>query len=105
MKSFVKFLGMILVICLSFVLILSFFLFVYSFPATFRLPKDDKTTIMENITTVDDAIKYLKNSNLTGWALVEKAQMIVTQKMEYSRRNGFDNPNKAFQRGMGYCLQ
>jgi len=41
---------------------------------------------------------------LEGWALVETAQKIVAQKMKYSRRNGFDSPKKAFERGFGYCL-
>lgn len=57
------------------------------------------------MSTIKDAVVYLKNKELKEWELVKEAQKLVAEKMEYSRRNNWDTPEKAFARGMGYCQQ
>lgn len=79
-------------------------LYLYTLPALRRLPKQ-KTQSLHGITTIDDAVDYLRNSGKTGWDLVAAAQSLVNAKMVYSRRNGWDTPARAFRRGMGYCQQ
>ena len=81
-------------------------IFLYSFPAYFRLRGCKKQTILGEVCAIEDAINYLKKADkLEGWDLVAAAQSIVNQKMEYSRRNNWDSPRRAFARGMGYCWQ
>lgn len=79
-------------------------LYLYTLPALRRLPKH-KEQSRNGITTLDDAVAYLRNSGKTGWDLVAAAQALVNAKMDYSRRNGWDTPARAFRRGMGYCQQ
>jgi len=79
-------------------------LYLYTLPALRRLPKA-KEQSFNGVTTIDDAVRYLRNTGKTGWALVAAAQKLVNAKMEYSRRNGWDTPARAFRRGMGYCQQ
>jgi hypothetical protein len=79
-------------------------LYLYTLPALRRLPKA-KEQSLDGITTLDDAVRELRNSGKTGWELVAAAQALVNAKMEYSRRNGWDTPARAFRRGMGYCQQ
>lgn len=79
-------------------------LYLYTLPALRRLPKQ-KERSLHGITTIDDAVRQLRNSGKTGWDLVAAAQALVNAKMEYSRRNGWDTPARAFRRGMGYCQQ
>ncbi len=79
-------------------------LFLYTLPALRRLPRQ-KEQSLNGITTIDDAVTYLRNSGKHGWNLVAAAQQLVNAKMAYSRRNGWDTPARAFRRGMGYCQQ
>ncbi|MEZ4737340.1 MAG: transglutaminase family protein [Caldilineaceae bacterium] len=79
-------------------------LYLYTLPGLRRLPKA-KERSLDGITTIDDAVAYLRNSGKTGWDLVAAAQQLVNAKMVYSRRNGWDTPARAFRRGMGYCQQ
>lgn len=79
-------------------------LYLYTLPGLRRLPKD-KARSLNGITTIDDAVRYLRGAGKTDWELVAEAQRLVNAKMEYSRRNGWDTPGRAFRRGMGYCQQ
>ena len=79
-------------------------LYLYTLPALRRLPKA-KEHSHHGITTLDDAVRFLRASGKTDWALVSAAQKLVNAKMAYSRRNGWDTPARAFRRGMGYCQQ
>lgn len=79
-------------------------LYLYTLPALRRLPKE-KERSLQGIVTIDDAVRHLRNSGKSDWALVAAAQKLVNAKMEYSRRNGCDTPARAFRRGMGYCQQ
>lgn len=55
--------------------------------------------------TINDAIKQSQSTNFTGWELVEYAQKLVASHMQYSYFNSFDMPDKAFEKGTGYCWQ
>jgi hypothetical protein len=68
------------------------------------LPKPGRTTV-DGITTIEDAVKVLKTSGLSGLGLVARAQGLTAGKMEYSRRNPWDSWSRCFERGMGYCIQ
>jgi|GEM_PF-914822 len=54
---------------------------------------------------INDAIDKCQHTNLSGWALVEYAQGIVSSHMTYSYSNSLDSPEKAFEKGRGYCWQ
>lgn len=79
-------------------------IYVYTLPALRRLPKA-KERSLAGIITLDDAVRHLQGTGKRGWDLVAAAQKLVNAKMEYSRRNGWDTPARAFRRGMGYCHQ
>ncbi len=53
--------------------------------------------------TISDAIRLCRESSLSGWALVEYAQGIVSSNMTYSYSNSLDSPEEAFEKGKGYC--
>jgi len=55
--------------------------------------------------TIKEAIKNCKDSNLSGWELVEYAQHLIHGNMAYSYNNSYDMPAKAFKKGRGYCWQ
>ena len=55
--------------------------------------------------TINEAIIKCKASGLSGWALVEYAQKLVSGYMVYSYTNSYDMPDKAFEKGSGYCWQ
>jgi hypothetical protein len=55
--------------------------------------------------TIEHAAEECRRSALTGWELVEYAQQLVHREMKYSFSNSFDLPEKAFEKGMGYCWQ
>jgi len=61
--------------------------------------------VLDGVTTIDDAVRRLQGSGMTGWELVAAAQALVHAKMAYLRRNGSDSAPRAFARGMGYCQQ
>jgi hypothetical protein len=53
--------------------------------------------------TIMDAIRQCKDAGLQGWELVEFAQKLVNSNMKYSYFNSFDMPERAFEKGLGYC--
>lgn len=91
------------VIVIALVLAPPMALFAYSLTASRRLraTRADERSCL----TIDDAVRFLRESSLTGWPLVEAAQQLVARSMSYSRRNSWDSPRRAFARGMGYCHQ
>lgn len=76
---------------------------VYAVPATLSLQAGPRPGIEE--LTIDEAAILLSSTGETGWELVESARAIVAERMAYSRRNSFDSPSRAFERGYGYCMQ
>src|SRR4051812_46432656 len=70
-------------------------LYLYTLPALSRLPKQ-KDRSLQGIITVDDAVRSLRDGGKRDWELVAAAQKLVNAKMEYSRRNGWDTPARAF---------
>jgi transglutaminase-like putative cysteine protease len=75
----------------------------YALPATFSLPRG-RCPGVEELTLVE-AKRRLEAIGKTGTALVEAARALVADRMQYCRRNSFDSPARAFQRGYGYCTQ
>ncbi|NIM91488.1 MAG: hypothetical protein GTO17_11135 [Candidatus Aminicenantes bacterium] len=73
-------------------------------PGLFLLPKE-KTTTVDGVTTIQDAVSKCEESGLSGWELVKYAQKLTARKFTYSRRNSWESPDKAFARGLGYCIQ
>jgi hypothetical protein len=57
------------------------------------------------MSTIHQAIEECKASGLAGWELVEFAQKLVANHMRYSYFNSFDMPDRAFEKGQGYCWQ
>ena len=55
--------------------------------------------------TLEGAVALLRESPAREWDLVAEAQQLVARRMAYSRRNSWDSPARAFERGMGYCHQ
>ncbi len=80
------------------------FVFLLTLPGMLRLPKPGRTTL-EGVTTLQDAIVACQSSGLKGWEMVAYAQQLAARKFTYSRRNAWDTPARAFERGMGYCQQ
>lgn len=61
---------------------------------------------VEDVRTIDDAVKRCRGSGLKEWDLVEYAQKLVAVHMKtYGFWNAFDRPARAFERRMGYCWQ
>jgi hypothetical protein len=75
----------------------------YALPATLTLPSGPRPGI-ENM-TIAQAAQQLRESRKEDWSLVEAARTLVSERMQYSRRNSFDSAGKAFERGFGYCMQ
>jgi transglutaminase-like putative cysteine protease len=75
----------------------------YALPATLSLPRGRRPGI--EALTLEEAAKQLEATGKTGAALVEAARALVAERMQYCRRNSFDSPARAFQRGYGYCTQ
>jgi hypothetical protein len=80
----------------------------FNLPLTFRfmrlLPSPGRSTV-DGVTTIDDAVRSCRASGLTGLPLVAYAQRLAARKFSYSRRNPWDGWARAFERGMGYCIQ
>lgn len=55
--------------------------------------------------TIEEAIKHCRDLDLKGWDLVAYTQKLVSTNMKYSYSNSFSMPQKAFEKGMGYCWQ
>ncbi len=53
--------------------------------------------------TLQKAVDICRETGLSGCELVEFAQQLVNQNMKYSLTNSFDTPEKAFEKGLGYC--
>src|SRR5690242_17309782 len=64
----------------------------------------DQTTV-DGVTTIEDAVAACHATGLRSWDLVAYAQQLAARKVTYSRRNTWDTPAHAFQRGRGYCQQ
>lgn len=75
----------------------------YALPATLSLPAGRRPGI--EALTLEGAARQLLATGKTGPALVEAARALVAERMHYCRRNSFDSPATAFQRGYGYCTQ
>lgn len=72
-------------------------------PATLSLPPGIRPGLEK--LTVAEAAKKLKETGYQGWDLVKEATLLVHERIQYSRRNSFDNYERAFERGYGYCQQ
>jgi transglutaminase-like putative cysteine protease len=75
----------------------------YALPATLSLPPGPRQGIEK--LTLAEAAKQLLIAGKSGAVLVEAARALVADRMQYCRRNSFDSPARAFQRGYGYCTQ
>jgi transglutaminase-like putative cysteine protease len=75
----------------------------YALPATLSLRAGRRPGIKE--LTLEEAAMRLAATGKTGWDLVEAARALIAGRMQYCRRNSFDSPATAFQRGYGYCVQ
>ena len=75
----------------------------YAVPATLSLPPGPRPGAKE--LTLTEAARQLEATGKTGLALVEAARALVADRMQYCRRNSFDTPARAFQRGYGFCTQ
>ncbi|MGR0218709.1 hypothetical protein [Agromyces sp. ZXT2-6] len=82
----------------------AFGVFLLTVPGLRRLPQAGRTTV-DGVTTVDDAMTKASATGLDGWELVGFVQHLAARKFDYSRRNPWDTPARAFERGMGYCQQ
>jgi transglutaminase-like putative cysteine protease len=75
----------------------------YALPATLSLPAGRRPGL--EALTLAEAANQLAATGKTGTGLVEAARALVAERMQYCRRNSFDSPATAFQRGYGYCTQ
>lgn len=78
--------------------------FLYTLPSWLRLSEDPYTPSAYP-STIDEAVAAANASGLRGWGLVAYAQLLASERFRYSRRNPWDIPSRAFQQGLGYCLQ
>jgi transglutaminase-like putative cysteine protease len=76
---------------------------VYALPATLSLGAGRRAGLRP--LTLAQAAGELRQTGASGWDLVEAARALVAERMQYSRRNSFDTPTRAFERGYGYCMQ
>ena len=79
-------------------------IYLYTLPGLRRLPKQ-RLASLNGVATIPDAVAACRQSACTGWDLVAYAQNLAARKFSYSRRNPWDSPARAFERGMGYCQQ
>jgi hypothetical protein len=75
----------------------------YALPATRSLARGRRPGIEE--LTLEEAATRLQASGGTGRELAEAARELVANRMEYCRRNSFDSPIRAFERGYGFYTQ
>lgn len=75
----------------------------YAVPATLTLQPGQRSGVAA--LTIAAAAQQLAASGKSDWELVEAARSLVAERMAYSRRNSFDSPARAFERGYGYCMQ
>jgi hypothetical protein len=76
---------------------------IYALPATLTLAPGQRPSVEK--LTINEAAQQLTARGESGWDLVEAARSLVGERMAYSRRNSFDSPSRAFERGYGYCMQ
>jgi hypothetical protein len=88
----------------SLLIFASLAIYLYTLPGLRRLPKEGRATL-DDVTTLADAVAACRRTGLQGWGLVAYAQNLAARKFLYSRRNPWDSPARAFERGMGYCQQ
>jgi hypothetical protein len=74
-------------------------------PLSHRLLPRGGRKELEGIATIEDAARAGRATGLAGLELVAWAQGMAARRFEYSRRNPWDSPARAFERGMGYCWQ
>ena len=79
-------------------------LYLYTLPGLRRLPRA-RSTSLDGVTSIADAVTACRRTGLTGWDLIAYAQNLAARKFTYSRRNPWDTPARAFERGLGYCQQ
>ncbi|MEJ2737272.1 MAG: transglutaminase domain-containing protein [Anaerolineae bacterium] len=87
----------------SFVGLMILGLTLFALSATFSLPSGPRPGLED--LTLEEATAQLRQSGAEGWDLVERARLLVGDRMAYSRRNSFDSYRTAFRRGYGYCEQ
>jgi transglutaminase-like putative cysteine protease len=75
----------------------------YALPAMLSLPAGPRPGIKD--LTLAEAARQLWGTGKEGADLAEAARALVAERMQYCRRNSFDSPPRAFQRGYGYCTQ
>jgi hypothetical protein len=80
--------------------------FIWLTPGALKLRPHYRRTTIDGITTLDDAVQACRRTGLQGWDLIAYAQQLVARKFAvYSTRNLWDPPARAFEYGMGYCMQ
>jgi hypothetical protein len=73
-------------------------------PGLLLLPGETITAV-EGVRTINDAVWVCRSTGLSNWDLVEYAQKLTARKFTYSRRNSWESAERAFARGLGYCVQ
>jgi hypothetical protein len=76
---------------------------IYALPATFSLQRGLRPGLESK--SIDEAVLELKESGYSDLELIEKARLMIGQRMAYNRRNSYDSYKKAFKRGYGFCQQ
>lgn len=85
------------------VLVIFAVLSLYTTPASLSLASGRRSGLEKQ--TIAQAAEQLEASGMEGWSLVEAARVLVSERMQYSRRNGFDTAATAFDKGYGFCMQ
>jgi hypothetical protein len=62
-------------------------------------------TSIDGVTTIRDAVEACHRFRGTELERAAYARSLTARKMEYSRRNPWDSPERCFERGFGYCVQ
>lgn len=78
--------------------------FLLTIPGTRLLPAASRVS-RDSVTTIADAVAACRRTGLQDWELVAYAQRLTAEKFAYCRRNPWDSPSRAFERGLGYCQQ
>ena len=76
---------------------------VYALPAALILPRGRRPGLKP--LHISQAVEQLQSSGLEGKELAHAARDLVSDRMDYCRRNSFDPYQRAFDRGYGYCQQ
>lgn len=74
-------------------------------PVVVRAPRPERVR-PEGVETIADAIRVCRASGLQGWALVDRATVLVHEKFtKYSAWHLWETPGEAFRNSRGYCNQ